>query len=359
MNGKEQFYALSPSIIKKNNSFYLSLNNAVPFFDVIASFEKIADKIDDISLTARGSGETVFEFKQNSIENYELDLCSILPSTLKSPFLLNGPTGYINKNGPNCWNAVLYFLKITPYIRFISESEFKYYLFYSGFFNEISPDDLQPGDIGVFFSSNGKKILHSFMCLHQDIIIHKKGFLRSSPYEIVMMSEMRKNYKEQYCINYYRSIDSSEIKRLLAPAQKKIEELNHLCMQLDYLFHNASPHSLIKMELLLRLTRSAFGKGSEVNLDDSPNLDLITSILLITTDTIFSFLSALLAPYFISIYDKNGICFKGHFHRLFREQNGYLKIVLFDAITFKKVVLQISDLQPDTLTLEYAYKKAV
>lgn len=99
---------------------------------------------------------------------------------------------YATLNGPNCWNAALYFIGALPHVRYTSAAEFDSFL-RSPKFRKINPDEfLLPGDVVALYGAN--KHQHAFVYLSDDLFLHKNGPFAGESYQLTDISNVLMNF---------------------------------------------------------------------------------------------------------------------------------------------------------------------
>lgn len=94
------------------------------------------------------------------------------------------------KEGPNCWNAVLVFSQILPGFRYTSPEEMNFYL-NSPLCQSVAENERKPGDIGVYRNlneKNEKSEVHAFIYISDRMSFSKRNSSYMNPYEIISSS---------------------------------------------------------------------------------------------------------------------------------------------------------------------------
>lgn len=170
--------------------------------------EKIADADQEAIITRRDNG------------SFEADITPYLTDRMRD-ILFKGRLCY---DGPNCWNAVLYFLKVIDHLRYTSEDEINYYLLNSGLFMDVTSDIREAGDVGALYNNN--EIMHTFIHLSDETIIDKVGYSQKDKYRILYFDKMLEKYKDHE-VRYYRLLPHEVLQNILIPIKYEILLINH------------------------------------------------------------------------------------------------------------------------------------
>lgn len=207
--------ACKANYVDANDKIVLKVRNKEELAQAIYGFKKIAKNLEEpwpISL---------LRMKQLT---YEIDISSFL--TFRIHELLLRTNSYYE--GPNCYNTVLYLLKILDYPRYTSDEEFKFYLEESGFFQRVAFDyQVEPGDIGVVVKNKNVELKHSFIFLCDTLVIEKKGYQQEDDYQIAYLEEVLTKYSN-YELYYFRCLPQNKIKEKLEPINDILEKLNQM-----------------------------------------------------------------------------------------------------------------------------------
>ncbi|MBF0360133.1 MAG: hypothetical protein HQK49_03940 [Oligoflexia bacterium] len=172
------------------------MKNKVGHWSIISSSKE--EVLKQITALATASRKTLTSSNTPNIcckDTLKDKSCFAEISSVTSPHVLNilGKRAVID--GPNCFNAALYFNESLPFIDFLSEAGIKYALKNSGLCTKIE-GSLQPGDIGYIkdLSGNGT-YTHAYVHISDKLIFQKTDSSLDTTYEF-RGSEWLENYKD-------------------------------------------------------------------------------------------------------------------------------------------------------------------
>lgn len=295
-----------------DDQIFLNSSDRSQLINAVLNLSRVSKKIDGITPFCS------MRCRQENNE-YSLDITHLLPQRMREMIF----QANLNCVGPNCYNAVLYFLNILPNLRYTTEQEFDFYIKRSGFFYRIEfEDQIQPGDVCVL--RIGKQLLHAFINLGSNVAIEKSGAGKDDPYQIVEHKSILDHYST--CSRYYyRCMDRSAIERALESLRADFEEVDaierNLVLHLNAqnfapFIDDISPELRVKIIAFYKFDSSSYKLYADKE-------DVCYKVLFSRLDTLYQIMVSLMMQKKASIYTTSGFYGSGDFSRLRRNLRSF------------------------------------